>query len=537
MKKSTWKKHFLAVGLALAVSFSTMPTAVFAIDCPQIDENGNHKVITETKEATCTTDGYIREYCPDCKYDHKTELKATGHEWDKGTITKEATYKEEGEKTYTCTVCSETKKEPIPKKECDHKTSGNHEDETQYKAPTCTEKGQQVYVCDTCGGVVDNKEIDPLGHDWKKVEVTKEPTCTEPGEGRRDCSRCNASEKVVISATGHSCGQFTWDEKEHWTLCSVCGKVFGEKKAHTWKEVYRKDATCTEDGEVKYDCSLPDCNASKDEIIPAKGHDFTGEVSMKDENGHVFACKNGCGEYGGYVAHNFTEWTAYNENFVRTRKCQDCGYTESEGCEHKGSRTSKTENEPTCTEKGNKFTVCDDCGATLENEEIAPLGHDYGEIVWGEWVTNAEGTQRTRTGTQTCSRCQDVKTVEETEAINPGDNTGDNTGDNGDNGGTTGGGGYTPRPTTPDAEVPENDVPLVDVPEEDVPLSDSPEVEIPEEETPLADAPETTAVEEERPPLADIPKTGDAGNTLWAMLLTLSAAGALALVKKLRCEK
>ena len=44
-------------------------------------------------------------------------LKAIGHKWDDGEITKEATYDEEGVRTYTCSVCGETKTESIKKKE------------------------------------------------------------------------------------------------------------------------------------------------------------------------------------------------------------------------------------------------------------------------------------------------------------------------------------------------------------------------------------------------------------------------------------
>ena len=39
----------------------------------------------------------------------------TTHTWDSGKITKEATCKEDGVKTYTCSVCKETKIESIAK--------------------------------------------------------------------------------------------------------------------------------------------------------------------------------------------------------------------------------------------------------------------------------------------------------------------------------------------------------------------------------------------------------------------------------------
>ena len=44
------------------------------------------------------------------------ELDATGHKWDGGKVTKEPTETAEGVKTYTCSVCGETKDEAIPKK-------------------------------------------------------------------------------------------------------------------------------------------------------------------------------------------------------------------------------------------------------------------------------------------------------------------------------------------------------------------------------------------------------------------------------------
>ena len=42
------------------------------------------------------------------------ERTPSAHVWDAGTVTKEPTKKEEGVKTYTCTVCKETKTESIP---------------------------------------------------------------------------------------------------------------------------------------------------------------------------------------------------------------------------------------------------------------------------------------------------------------------------------------------------------------------------------------------------------------------------------------
>ena len=86
----------------------------------------------EAKEPACTEDGYEEHYeCTECgkwfedisgisEYDDseiaKLKKKATGHKWDDGEVTKEATYDETGIRTYTCTECGETREETIPKK-------------------------------------------------------------------------------------------------------------------------------------------------------------------------------------------------------------------------------------------------------------------------------------------------------------------------------------------------------------------------------------------------------------------------------------
>lgn len=84
---------------------------------------------TEAKAATCVAAGN-KEYwtCSECgkiysDAEGKTEttvaamtVAATGHKWDNGTVTKEATATEAGVKTYHCTNtgCNETKTETIP---------------------------------------------------------------------------------------------------------------------------------------------------------------------------------------------------------------------------------------------------------------------------------------------------------------------------------------------------------------------------------------------------------------------------------------
>ena len=72
--------------------------------------------------AKCETAGSYDEvvYCSVCDAEISREtkpVKATGHKWDAGKVTKAATPTATGVKTYTCSVCKKTKTETIPK--CD----------------------------------------------------------------------------------------------------------------------------------------------------------------------------------------------------------------------------------------------------------------------------------------------------------------------------------------------------------------------------------------------------------------------------------
>ena len=86
---------------------------------------------TETTDQVCTVCGFVIQealghthnydnikkdevnHWKECACGEKNEI--TAHTWNNGEVTKEATVDEEGVKTYTCTYCSTTKTESIPK--------------------------------------------------------------------------------------------------------------------------------------------------------------------------------------------------------------------------------------------------------------------------------------------------------------------------------------------------------------------------------------------------------------------------------------
>lgn len=80
------------------------------------DEHIHTVVIDPAVAPTCTKDGLTEgRYCSECNYIIKkqTKIPASGHKWDSGVVTKQPTATETGIKTYTCTVCKETKTEVV----------------------------------------------------------------------------------------------------------------------------------------------------------------------------------------------------------------------------------------------------------------------------------------------------------------------------------------------------------------------------------------------------------------------------------------
>ena len=104
----------------------------YCTDCKKTIETGTEtevlghdmtKTVSEKIEPTCETDG--KEEVTGCtRCDHiegGAVIKAAGHTWDEGKITKEPDENSEGVKTYTCEKCNKTKTEAIPKKESTQK--------------------------------------------------------------------------------------------------------------------------------------------------------------------------------------------------------------------------------------------------------------------------------------------------------------------------------------------------------------------------------------------------------------------------------
>ncbi len=354
-------------------------------EIPSLDKTYH---ILQVVAPTCTSEGYTIYECnevPGLTYKGNFTGK-TPHTYDEGVVTKEATIYEKGVKTFTCSACGDTYTEDIPMVE---KTW--HKGDTV--APTCTEQGYTVYICDQDATLTENRDfVDALDHDWGEGVVTKAATCTEDGEKTFTCSRDGATKTEVIPAVGHK-----WDDGTVTTpaTCEAVGvKTYkcqntgcAETKTeeipalgHKYDDgVVTKAATCTEDGVKTFTCQN-DKSHTYTEVIPAAGHDYDdGVVTTKP---------------------------TYTENGVKTFTCHNCGDTYTESIPALGYTYNETVVAPTCTEDGYTMHECvEDATKSFKDNIVPALGHEYKEVTTPATCKDAGSVDKV------CERCNDKQHV------------------------------------------------------------------------------------------------------------------------------
>lgn len=396
-------------------------TGIKTFKCKECDETRTEEIpsldktyhIKSVVAPTCTAEGYTIYECnevPDLTYkgDYKAKLP---HAYDAGKVTKPATIYEKGVKTFTCTSCGTTYTEDIPMVE---KTW--HKGNTV--APTCTEQGYTVYICDQDSALTEKRDYtNALGHAWDAGTVTTAATCTKAGVKTYTCTRngCTETKTEEIAALGHK-----WDDgtvttpatceavgvKTYKCQNTGCTETKTEEIAalgHKWDDgVVTKEATYEEDGERTYTCQNDKTHVHK-EVIPALGYTFTETVVAPTctEDGYTL---HTCNENPAKT-YKDTPVPALGHQYKEVTTPATCGALGSvdnvcERCndkqhvknlpvtgEHQWDEGVITK-EPTATETGIKTYTCNVCKAT-KTEDIAKVhNHDYtrlGEIIEGPY--------------------------------------------------------------------------------------------------------------------------------------------------------
>lgn len=294
-------------------------------DVKTIPATGHTEVIDEAVAPTCTETGLTEgKHCSVCgEVTVKQEIiSALDHKWNEGEITTPATCTNTGIKTFICSTCNETKEEVTPINPDNHNpiayedvaatctktgfTGGTYceacnthltdrtvtdmiehdwDNGVMTLEPTCNDRGETTYACNTCGTYKVEEDIPALSHDLEDVAAV-DPTCESEGhEAGKKCVRCDYTEGLaIIGALGHdleetsrvpsSCNMNGYILKE----CTRCDYFEDEElpldeDAHKLFTVSGYAATCIEDGLTdKVYCAHCGKVMSEATVIPATGH-------------------------------------------------------------------------------------------------------------------------------------------------------------------------------------------------------------------------------------------------------------------------
>ena len=157
----------------------------------------NHdEILDEGIPATCTEAGKTAgSHCSVCGtvITAQQTIKAIGHSWNSGKVTKAATCTAKGVKTYTCTNCKVSKTEDI--------SATGHKEVTDAEVPaTCTEAGKTAGShCSVCGTVITAQQtIKATGHSWDSGKITTKPTTSATGVKTYTCTNCKTTKTETI---------------------------------------------------------------------------------------------------------------------------------------------------------------------------------------------------------------------------------------------------------------------------------------------------------------------------------------------------
>ena len=212
---------------------------------------------------------------------------------------------------------------------------------------TCTEEGYAGYYECECGKYFANANA--------TVEIT-DPAAWQAGDGK-------------IAALGHEMGE--------------------------WYAV--DEATCTEDGLERRDCSR--CDHYETRVIEAGGHNYVPLITEPTctEAGYITHVCGNCGDsyvdsYMEPTGHSYGEWyivtaPTCTEEGEKRHDCVNCDHYETAPVDATGHNYTADVTKPTCTEQGYTTHTCTKCGHSYVDSYVDAAGHHY-----GAWYMVSEAT-------------------------------------------------------------------------------------------------------------------------------------------------
>lgn len=295
------------------------------------------------------------------------ETATEDHNWDSGTVTKEANCQETGTKEVTCTDCGASKTETIP--------------QSDYHPFGSWEQGDDASHCRTCTlcGAKDWAE-----HSWDSWETVQEPTCQEAGSIRYLCSVCGGAMMGQLDPVAHSYEVVPLDDSNHRLTCVMCGTQTEE--AHLWDDAvlydeeghYQECADCGQELNRTPHIPGPEATETTDQVCtecgwilqPMGEHiHFFPEEWQSDATGHFHQC-SGCDEKQDMGEHSYDH------------DCDpDCNV-----CHLQRQITHQPE-ETLVSDDHDHWKICKVCGEKLEKAAHIP------------------GPEATFTAVQVCTEC------------------------------------------------------------------------------------------------------------------------------------
>ncbi len=341
---------------------------------------------------TTKAEGYDEFICTRCAYSYKTNYKeklpSHSHNYEV-TNTIAATCDTAGYTNYVC-ACGDTKREQT------EAARGHNMQEVPNDGPACAIT-TIVSKCTNCD-YEETKEVEAeVSHvfnlrssDEEQVEdeiVGDEPPQVEEytGDATATCEECGQIAPLYMTGTQtyHHMGAWTnYGPMFHSRSCLDAGCNYIEAEKHVYGIGYKKNPTCTKGTVIHWQCVLCKRESLVVEKSDALGHNFQFVQTVPPVDDEL-----------GYDLMKCTRCPATDKQNYKSNIEHKCTYKESEIS-------------PTCTVAGEKIQTCTICKKVVRLKTLAPLGHDYRQMIKHPTCQEAGGR------IQKCVRCDDEYFVE-----------------------------------------------------------------------------------------------------------------------------